>query len=99
MTEPEWSQYFSRYKSMGIFPDAQGQLTFLDPSRILPKFDPIQAVMVVLVTCKNEVDPIKDEGARVVTSLLKPYQSSVAMETRVLIRYGPKPYAANPLLQ
>ena len=23
----EWSQYFSHYKSMGIFPDAQGQLT------------------------------------------------------------------------
>ena len=23
----EWSQHFSRYKSMGIFPDAQGQLT------------------------------------------------------------------------
>ena len=25
--------------------------------------------MVVLVTCKNEEDPIKNEGARVVTSL------------------------------
>ena len=23
----EWSQLFSRYKYMGIFPDAQGQLT------------------------------------------------------------------------
>ena len=23
----EWSQHFSNYKSMGIFPDAQGQLT------------------------------------------------------------------------
>ena len=27
MTALEWSQYFSNYKSMGIFPDAQGQLT------------------------------------------------------------------------
>ena len=27
MTALEWSQYFSHYKSMGIFPDAQGQLT------------------------------------------------------------------------
>ena len=26
--------------------------------------------MVVLVTCKNEEDPIKNEGARVVTILL-----------------------------
>ena len=24
----EWSQHFSHYKSMGIFPDAQGQLTY-----------------------------------------------------------------------
>ena len=23
----EWSQHFSHYKSLGIFPDAQGQLT------------------------------------------------------------------------
>ena len=27
MKEQEWSQHFSHYKSMGIFPDAQGQLT------------------------------------------------------------------------
>ena len=27
MRELEWSQDFSHYKSMGIFPDAQGQLT------------------------------------------------------------------------
>ena len=27
MTALEWSQYFSHYKSMGIFPDAQGQVT------------------------------------------------------------------------
>ena len=30
---------------------------------ILPKFELIQAFMVVLVTCKNE-DPIKNEGSR-----------------------------------
>ena len=27
MNELEWSQHFSYYKSMGIFPDTQGQLT------------------------------------------------------------------------
>ena len=27
MKELEWSQHFSHYKSMGIFQDAQGQLT------------------------------------------------------------------------
>ena len=34
---------------------------------ILPKFELIQAFMVVLITCKNEEDPIKNEGARVLT--------------------------------
>ena len=34
---------------------------------ILPKFELIQAFIVVLVTCKNEKDPIKNEGARVLT--------------------------------
>ena len=33
----------------------------------MPKFKPIQAFMVVLVTCKNEEDPIKKEGNRVLT--------------------------------
>ena len=37
--------------------------------RILPKLELIPAVMVVLLTCKNEEDPIKNEGARVVTTL------------------------------
>ena len=31
--------------------------------------------MVVLVTCKNEEDPIKNEGARVVTRLLIDFQT------------------------
>ena len=35
--------------------------------RILPKFELIQAFIVALVICKNEEDPIKNEGARVLT--------------------------------
>ena len=119
----EWSQHFSHYKSMGIFSDAQGQVTlksliesypisnpcvilwmsllparmkkiqskmkalewsqhyslFLKRSRaatsevsdgILPKFKPIQALMADLVTCKNEEDPLENEGTRVVTTFL-----------------------------
>ena len=31
--------------------------------------------MVVLVTCKNEEDPIKNEGARVVTRLFMIFQT------------------------
>ena len=37
---------------------------------ILPQFELIKAYIVVLLTCKNEKDPIKNEGARVLTSLL-----------------------------
>ena len=37
---------------------------------ILPKLELIQTFIVVLVICKNEEDPIKNEGARVLTSLL-----------------------------
>ena len=36
----------------------------------LPKFELIQAFMHVLLTCKNEVDQIKTEGARVFTRFL-----------------------------
>ena len=39
----------------------------------LPKFELIQAFMHVLVTCKNEEDPINNEGARVFTRFLPLY--------------------------
>ena len=35
---------------------------------IQPKFELIQAFIVVIITCKNEEDPIKNERARVLTS-------------------------------
>ena len=53
-----------------VFSDAQGQLTPRSAVDILPKFKLIQAFIVVLVTCKNEEDPFKNEGARVLTNLL-----------------------------
>ena len=36
----------------------------------LPKFELIQAFMHVLVTCKNEEDQIKNEGARLFTRFI-----------------------------
>ena len=66
MKVQEWSQHFSHYKSMGIFPDAQGQLTHKSLV-FLPKFKPIRDFTVVLVTCKNKEEQIKNEGARVAT--------------------------------
>ena len=62
----ECSQDFSHYMSMGIFPDAQGQLT----PQSWPNFELVLDVMDVLVTCKYEEDPIKNEGARVVTTTI-----------------------------
>ena len=38
-----------------------------------PKFELIQAFMVVLIGCKNTEDPIKNEGARVLTAFLPLY--------------------------
>ena len=37
---------------------------------ILPKFKPIQAFMVDIVTCRNEEDPFKIESTREVTTFL-----------------------------
>ena len=37
---------------------------------MLPNFEPIQDFMDFLVVCKNKGEPIKNEGARVVTALL-----------------------------
>ena len=37
--------------------------------RILPNFELYRDIMVVLHTCKNEEDPIKNEDARVLTRL------------------------------
>ena len=62
------SQDFSHYKSMGIFPDSRAaNSAFLGP--IWPNFKLVRDVKVVLVTSKNEEDPIKNEGARVLTTL------------------------------
>ena len=64
----EWSQHFYHYKSIGIFQNAQGQVIHV-PDQFLLNFEPIQNIIGLLVACKNEEDPIKNEGARVVTTL------------------------------
>ena len=58
---------------MQIFYDAQGKLTVQSKvcslRFVLLEIKLIQVFIVVLVNCKNEEDPIKNEGARVVTTL------------------------------
>ena len=54
--------------------------------------------MVVLVTCKNKEESIKNEGVRVGTrfSPLQPYGSYLLPLEPVLIRFCPKPNAVIP---
>ena len=81
----ECSQDFSHYKSMGIFPDVQGQLTpqSLVLSGRISKL--VRDVMDVLVTCKYEEDLIKNEGARVVTTLYSNFSDAQGQITLVLV--------------
>ena len=140
------SQDFSHYKSMGIFPDAQGQLTpqslvrsgrisnsseilcvsslpasmkkirskmkalewtqhfphynsmvaMETSGRIWPNFELIQALIHVLITCKYEKNPIKNSRENVMTSFspLSVYgdfsRCSRAANSAVLGRIWPK---------
>ena len=68
LKELEWSQHFSHYKLMGIFQTLKGRL-LISPSSDPAEFRTHPNIMGLLVACKNEEDPIKNEGARVVTTL------------------------------
>ena len=81
----ECSQYFSHYKSMGIFPDAQGQLNSTVLGPIWPNFELVRDGMDVLVTCKYEEYPIKNEGARVDTTLYSNFSDAQGQITLVLV--------------
>ena len=72
----ECSQQFSHYKSMEIFQTFKGSY-FCRPWSDLAEFQPIQALLAVLITCKNKEDPMKNGRARVLTrfSPVKPYRS------------------------
>ena len=46
------------------------------------KFKLIQAFMVILVTCKNKEDPIKNEGTRVLTRLYVDFSATQGQLTQ-----------------
>ena len=48
------SHHFSHYKSMEIFFRCSREAKSVNPGQILPDFEPIQAFIAVLATCKNE---------------------------------------------
>ena len=68
MKELECSQDFSHYKSMGIFSRRSRAANSAVLGPIWPNFELVRDLMDVLVTCKYEEDPIKNEGARVDTT-------------------------------
>ena len=67
MKELECSQDFSHYVN-GDFSRRSRAANSAVLGPIWPNFKLVQDVMDVLVTCKYEEDPIKNEGARVVTT-------------------------------
>ena len=62
-------QQLSHYKSMGIFSRCSRAANSTVAGLIWPNFESILAFIVVVVTWKNEEDPIKNEGARVITTV------------------------------
>ena len=69
MKELECLQDFPHYKSMGIFFRRSRAANSAVLGRIILKFELARDIIDVLVICKNEEDPIKNEGTRVVTRL------------------------------
>ena len=53
-----------------------------DPAQILPNFEPIQAFIAVIVTCKNKEDPMITGRAHKIFHIITLWELSVAMETR-----------------
>ena len=54
---------------MGVFFKPSRAANSAVRGRILPDFELVRDIMVVLHTCKNEEDPIKNEDVRVITRL------------------------------
>ena len=61
----EWPQHFSNYKSIGIFPDTQWQLT--PQSEVGPSRNSNSSEYYGCI-CYSQEDPIKNEVARVATT-------------------------------
>ena len=65
----EWPQHISHCKSMGISPQAQGQLT---PQTVVgsgQNLNSVETLWLSSLPAKNEEDLNKNEGARVATRL------------------------------
>ena len=92
MKELERSQDFSHYKSMGIFPDALGQLTpqsLVRSSRILNSSE-----MLCMFSLPASMKKIRSKMKALEWTQHFPHYNPMGADTRVPIRSGPKPNAA-----
>ena len=97
MKELECSQDFSHYKSMGIFPDAQGQLTpqsLVRSSRISNLSEMLWMFLLPASMKKIQSKMKALEVAHNIFPTITLWELSLTMDTRVPIRSGPKPNAA-----
>ena len=94
----EWLQHFSHYKSMGIFPDAQGQLTHKSLVGFCRISNPFEILWLSLLPTRIEKNKskLKELEWSKDFPIITLWELSVAMETRVLIQSYPKPNAVNP---
>ena len=81
----ECSQDFSYYKSMGDFSRRSRAANSAVLGPIWQNFELVRDVMDVLVTCKYEEDPIKNEGARVITTLYSNFSDAQGQITLMLV--------------
>ena len=79
------SQDFSHYKSIWDFSRRSRAANSAVHSPIWSNFELVQDFMVVLLTCKNEEDPIKNRGARVFTTLYTNFSDMQRQITLVLV--------------
>ena len=96
--ELECSQDFSHYKSMGIFPDAQGQLTpqsLVRSRRISNSFEMSWMFSLPASMKKIQLKMKALEWSQHFPHY-NPMGATVAMDTRVPIRSNPKPNAPFP---
>ena len=94
----EWSQHFSHYKSMGNFPDAQGQVTQKSIVRSCRISNPSELLWLSLFPARIKENQSKMKELEWSQDFLhcNPMGAICCHGTRVLIRSSPKPNAVNP---
>ena len=61
---------------MGLFFKCSRAANSAVCGQLVPYFELVRNIIVVLLTCMSEVDPIKNEGARVLTRLYVVFSES-----------------------